>query len=93
MVAEKIFAVAGITSETATLAIIVPLFSYPPKLYRGLVENRFRSMYRRLRAVEATLQRNVSISELSALEAVLESIDRAIHILGVPMRHSDLFFS
>ncbi len=75
------------------IAIIVPLFSYTPKLYRGLVENRLRSMYRRLRAIEATLQRNVSISELSALEADLESVERAIHILGVPMRHSDLFFS
>lgn len=75
------------------IAIIVPLFSYAPKLYRGLVENRLRSMYRRLRAIEATLQRNISISELSALEADLESVDRAIHILGVPMRHSDLFFS
>jgi hypothetical protein len=39
------------------IAIIVPLFSYAPKLYRGLVENRLRSMYRRLRAIEATLQR------------------------------------
>jgi len=75
------------------IAIIIPLFSYAPKLYRGLVENRLRSVYRRLRAIEASLQKDVGISEVSALEADLEGVDRAIHILGVPMRHSDLFFS
>ena len=75
------------------IAIIVPLFSYAPKLYRGLVENRLRSMYRRLRAIEASLQKDVGIFEVSALEADLEGVDRAMHILGVPMRHSDLFFS
>ena len=87
------YAQRAIAVLATVIAIIVPLFSYAPKLYRGLVENRLRSMYRRLRAIEATLQRNISISELSALEADLESVDRAIHILGVPMRHSDLFFS
>ena len=30
---------------------------------------------------------------MSALEAELESVDREIHLLGVPMQHSDLFFS
>jgi TRAP-type uncharacterized transport system substrate-binding protein len=75
------------------IAIIVPLFSYAPKLYRGLVENRLRSMYRRLRAIEASLQKDVGIFEVSALEADLEGVDRAMHIFGVPMRHSDLFFS
>jgi hypothetical protein len=30
---------------------------------------------------------------VSALEAELESVDREIHLLGVPMQHSDLFFS
>jgi TRAP transporter TAXI family solute receptor len=87
------YAQRAIAVLATVIAIIVPLFSYAPKLYRGLVENRLRSMYRQLRAIEATLQRNVSISELSAIEADLESVDRAIHILGVPMRHSDLFFS
>jgi hypothetical protein len=52
-----------------------------------------RSMYRRLRTIEASLQKDVGIFEVRALEADLESVDRAIHILGVPMRHSDLFFS
>ena len=49
-------------------------------------------MYRRLRAIEAGLQEDVTAAEVSALEAELESVDRAVHILGVPMRHSDLFF-
>jgi hypothetical protein len=29
---------------------------------------------------------------LSALEAELDSVDREIHLLGVPMQHSHLFF-
>jgi hypothetical protein len=37
--------------------------------------------------------KGVGIFEVSALEADLEGVDRAMHILGVPMRHSDLFFS
>lgn len=75
------------------IAIVVPLFSYAPKLYRGLVEYRLGSMYRRLREIEASLQKDVTISELSALEAELASVNRAIHSLGVPKQHSDLFFS
>jgi TRAP transporter TAXI family solute receptor len=86
--AQRIIAVLA-----AVIAIVLPLFSYAPKLYRWLVEDRLRSMYRRLRTIEASLQKDVAISEVSALEADLESIDRAIHILGVPIRHSDLFFS
>jgi hypothetical protein len=57
------------------------------------VEYRLGSMYRRLREIEASLHKDVTISELSALEAELASINRAIHLLGVPKQHSDLFFS
>jgi hypothetical protein len=39
------------------------------------------------------LQKNATAAELSALKADLESVDRAASILGVPMRHSELFFS
>jgi hypothetical protein len=30
---------------------------------------------------------------VSALEAELDSVDREIHLLDVPMQHSNLFFS
>jgi hypothetical protein len=75
------------------ILIVLPIFSYVPKLYRWLVEYRLGSMYRRLREIEASLQKDATIAEVSALEAELASIDRAIHLLGVPKQHSDLFFS
>jgi NADH/NAD ratio-sensing transcriptional regulator Rex len=51
-------------------------------------------MYRRLREIEANLQKeDLTISDVSVLEAKLENVDRAIHILAVPMQHSELFFS
>jgi hypothetical protein len=31
--------------------------------------------------------------EVSTLEAELASVDRPLHMLSVPMQHSDLFFS
>jgi hypothetical protein len=37
--------------------------------------------------------RQQRLDKVSALEADLEGVDRAMHILGVPMRHSDLLFS
>jgi TRAP-type uncharacterized transport system substrate-binding protein len=77
----------------AVAAIFFPLFNYAPKLYTWLVRERLRSLYRRLRTIEASLQKDVAAPELSALEADLDSVDRAANILGVPMRHSDLFFS
>ena len=73
-------------------AIAFPLFSFAPKLFRSFVEYRLGSMYRRLRAIEASLQKCASPSEVSALETELENVDREIHSLGVPKQHSDLFF-
>jgi len=74
-------------------AIILPLFSYAPKLYKGLVEYRLNSMYRRLRAIEAILHRDIASAEVAGLEADLASVDRAIHLLAIPMQHSDQFFA
>ena len=39
------------------------------------------------------MQKDVTISDVSALEAELASVNRGIHVLGVPKQHSDLFFS
>jgi TRAP-type uncharacterized transport system substrate-binding protein len=74
-------------------AIVFSLFNLAPKLFKSLVEYRLGSMYRRLRELEASLQKDVNASEVSAFEAELASIDRKISILGVPMKHSDMFFS
>jgi TRAP-type uncharacterized transport system substrate-binding protein len=74
-------------------AIILPLFSYAPRLYKWLVEYRPHSMYRRLKAIEAILHKDVASTQVPELEADLASVDRAIHLLAIPMQHSDLFFS
>jgi TRAP-type uncharacterized transport system substrate-binding protein len=74
-------------------AIILPLFSYAPKLYKGLVEYRLHAMYRRLRAIEAILHKDIASTEVAGLEADLASVDRAIHVLAIPMQHSDQFFA
>jgi hypothetical protein len=50
------------------------------------------SMYRRLRAIEATLHNDVKSADVAALEADLASVDRAIHLLSIPMQHSEKFF-
>jgi len=75
------------------IAIGLPLFSFAPKLYRGFVEYRLGSIYRRLRAIEARLQIDVTTAEVLTLEGDLERVDQAISNLGVPMQHSQLFFS
>jgi len=77
----------------AAAAIFFPIFSYAPKLYTWLVRARLRLLYRRLRAIEASLQRDITVEQQSALESDLDAVDRAASTLGVPMRHSELFFS
>jgi hypothetical protein len=76
-----------------SIAIGLPLFSFAPKLYRGLVEYRLGAIYRRLRAIEARLQKDVTTAEVLTLEADLERVDHEIGNLGVPMQHSQLYFS
>ena len=86
--AQRIIAVLA-----AVIAIVLPLFSYAPKLYRWLVNERLNSMYRRLRSIEASLRKDVTASDVSAIEAELESLDQAIHNLALPVRYSGMFFS
>jgi hypothetical protein len=78
---------------TTVVAIAIPVFSFAPKTYRGLVTFRLNQMYRRLRAIDASLHKEIAASDISLLETELASINRSIHLLGVPMLHSDLFFN
>ena len=75
------------------IAIVLPLFSYAPRMYKWLVEYRLRALYRRLRAIEASSHKVTIAPEILALEGAIENLDREIVNLGVPMRHSDLYFS
>jgi len=75
----------------AAVAIVIPVFTYGPRLYAWLVNLRLLRLYRLLRVVNAQLRKELSAEQLSALQAELDHIDRAANIL--PMRHSDLFFA
>jgi TRAP transporter TAXI family solute receptor len=86
------YAKRAIAVLVTVIAIVIPLFSYAPRLYKWLVEYRLRALYRRLRTIEASLQESVTVPEISALEGDLEILDREIFVLGVPIRHSDLYF-
>jgi TRAP-type uncharacterized transport system substrate-binding protein len=71
-------------------AIVYPLFSFAPKLYRWFLQDRMRKLYRRLRIVEDASQTPLTAPQVVTLQTELENIDRAARIL--PQRHSDLFF-
>ena len=77
----------------AVIAIIIPIFSYAPRLYKWLVEYRLRVLYRRLRTIEANLQKCTMVHDIVALEGQIENLDRETIAFGVPMRHSAQYFS
>ena len=74
-----------------SVSILVPVFSYAPKVYLWLLRRRILGLYRELRAVEHGLTEGLPPSELANYRSDLDRIDRASKVL--PMRHSDLFFA
>ena len=72
--------------------ILVPFSRIVPNLSTWVVRDRMRDLYRRLRAVEAEMQTDLTASQQDALQSDLESIKQSANDLGVPVRHSDLFF-
>jgi TRAP-type uncharacterized transport system substrate-binding protein len=74
----------------AVVAIVLPVFSYAPKLYLWFVRDRMRKLYRRRRIVDKTLLAELTAANVQSLQTDLESIDRATS--SVPMRNSELFF-
>ncbi len=72
------------------IAVIIPIFSYGPRLYAWFLQVYMEKLYRRLRAIEASLGPDLTVPEIENLKSDLESISRAAHIL--PMRRSSLFF-
>jgi hypothetical protein len=75
----------------AAVAVIIPIFTYAPRLYAWIVNARLLRLYRRLRLVNARLKCELTDEQVAALQGDLDHIDRAANIL--PMRHSDLFFA
>jgi TRAP-type uncharacterized transport system substrate-binding protein len=72
--------------------VLVPFSRIVPSLSTWVVRNRMRDLYRRLRFVEAEMQTAPTAAQLDALQADLERIEHSANNLGVPIRHSDLFF-
>lgn len=72
------------------MAIVLPVFTYAPKLYLWFVRDRMSKLYRRLRMVDKALLTELTAADVQSLQTDLENIDRAASI--VPMQNSDLFF-
>jgi TRAP-type uncharacterized transport system substrate-binding protein len=70
-------------------AVVLPLFTYAPRLYEWFLHAYLNRLYRRLRAVETKMDAELTSVQLAALQTELKDINRATHIL--PMRHSDTF--
>lgn len=85
-----IYAQRTIALLIATLAIILPVFGFAPRLYGWFVQERLRKLYRRLRVIEQALQVELTVAQAEVLQSDLADIDRVAS--AVPMRHSDLFF-
>ncbi|MFY9837563.1 MAG: TAXI family TRAP transporter solute-binding subunit [Xanthobacteraceae bacterium] len=72
--------------------VLVPFSRIVPNLSTWVVRDRMRDLYRRLRLVEAEMQTNLTAAQLDALQSDLDRIEQSANHLGVPIRHSDLFF-
>jgi TRAP-type uncharacterized transport system substrate-binding protein len=72
--------------------VLVPFSRIVPNLSTWVIRNRMRDLYRRLRFVEAEMQTELTASQLDVLQSNLESIEQSADSIGVPVRHSDLFF-
>jgi TRAP-type uncharacterized transport system substrate-binding protein len=73
----------------AVFAIVIPIFTYAPRLYGWFLHAYLNRLYRRLRAVETEMDSELTAAEVEALQTDLKDINRAVHIL--PMRHSERF--
>ena len=85
-----IYAQRAIAFLVASLAIVLPVFGFAPRLYAWFVQQRLRGLYRRLRVVENALKEEPTIPQVEALRNELADLDRASNV--VPMLNSDLYF-
>jgi hypothetical protein len=85
-----IYAQRTIAALIATLAILLPVFSFAPRLYIWSIQSHLRNLYRRLRVVEDALHWELTVPQAEALQSELADIDRAAS--AVSMRNADLLF-
>jgi len=58
----------------ATLAIVLPVFGFAPRLYGWFVQERLRKLYRRLRVVENAMQVELTVPQAEALQSHLDGV-------------------
>jgi TRAP-type uncharacterized transport system substrate-binding protein len=79
------------------IATFVPLLflilNGEPQVYRWIIREKLRPMYRRMRHIERALGDAKRKEEISALRQELEAIDQQTMKLEIPYRYSDNFFS
>ncbi len=87
----NIYARRAIAFLVAALAIALPVFSFAPRLYNWLVQERLRRLYHRLRIVEKALQSQPTKKQVEALKTEIADIDLAMD--AISPRNSDLYFT
>jgi hypothetical protein len=75
----------------AVVAVVIPLFTYAPRLYTWFLNLRLAKLYRHLRILNERLKQDLTVDQIASLQADLDHIDRTANVL--PMRHSDQFFA
>ena len=73
------------------MALVLPLIKTMKKMYSWFIRQYTDRLFQRLRVLHIELNKTTSPADLQKIEADLNHIDRAAHIL--PMRHTDLYFS
>ena len=86
----SIYAERAIAFIVAALAIALPIFSFAPRLYGWVIQNRLRRLYRRLCAVDDALQAELTAPQMQALQSELAEIDRQSRAFLA--RYADLYF-
>ena len=79
------------------LATLIPLLfliiNGEPQVYRWIIREKLRPLYRRMRQIERALRDAKTAEEISALRQELEAIDYRTMRLNIPTRYSDSFFA
>ncbi|MGN6569812.1 MAG: TAXI family TRAP transporter solute-binding subunit [Pseudolabrys sp.] len=79
------------------LATIIPLLflilNGEPQVYRWIIREKLRPLYRRMREIERELRDAKTAEEVAALRRELEAIDDRSMKLNIPNRYSDSFFA
>jgi TRAP-type uncharacterized transport system substrate-binding protein len=83
----------AIALAATVLPVLLFVITFEPTLYRWIIRQRARALYRQLRTIERTLPTTGSVDEVGLLKQNLEALDRAASAMKIPMRHSDSFFS